>query len=360
MNGLSLTVTKVQWRKFMVTISLCMIVKNEEKLLGRCLDSVKDLMDEIIIVDTGSTDRTREIAGEYTEKVFDFEWIDDFSAARNYAFSKAGCDYIYSADADEVINEENREKFRALKEALLPEIEIVQMYYGNQLSFGTIYNFDKELRPKLFKRLRTFCWEEPIHEMVRLSPVVYDSDIEITHLPENSHADRDLAAFRKQTDKGEALSGRLKNIYAKELFVSGTEEDFLKAEDFFTKEADSEEISEDGMKEAVCVVVRAARLKGDYLKMYRYAMKDIASEGVSEVCFELGEYYFGQGIYDEAIMWFYNAFHETQSILNLHFSKDMPLFRLADCYDKLGQADTAKEYRSMGQEYLEMGKRRLS
>ena len=73
----------------MITISLCMIVKNEEKLLARCLDSVAGLMDEIIIVDTGSTDRTKEIAARYTDKIYDFEWVQDFSAARNFAFSKA-------------------------------------------------------------------------------------------------------------------------------------------------------------------------------------------------------------------------------------------------------------------------------
>ena len=151
----------------MITISLCMIVKNEEKLLARCLDSVADLMDEIIIVDTGSTDRTKEIAARYTDKVFDFAWVNDFAAARNFAFSKASMKYIYSADADEVLDEENRANFRRLKETLLPEIDIVQMYYANQLDFGTIYNFDKELRPKLFKRVRSFVWEEPIHEIGR-------------------------------------------------------------------------------------------------------------------------------------------------------------------------------------------------
>ena len=96
----------------MITISLCMIVKNEEKILERCLDSVADLVDEIVIADTGSTDATKEIARRYTEKVYDFPWIDDFSAARNFVFSKATQEYIYSADADEVLSEEKRHCFR--------------------------------------------------------------------------------------------------------------------------------------------------------------------------------------------------------------------------------------------------------
>ena len=73
----------------MITISLCMIVKNEERVLSRCLDSIKDLVEEIIIVDTGSDDRTKEIAGRYTDKVYDFPWNDNFAEARNFSFSKA-------------------------------------------------------------------------------------------------------------------------------------------------------------------------------------------------------------------------------------------------------------------------------
>ena len=64
----------------MCTISLCMIVKNEESVLARCLDSVRGIADEIILVDTGSTDATKDIARRYTDKVFDFVWVDDFAA----------------------------------------------------------------------------------------------------------------------------------------------------------------------------------------------------------------------------------------------------------------------------------------
>ena len=140
----------------MITISLCMIVKNEEPVLARCLDSVASMMDEIIIVDTGSTDRTKEIAAQYTSRIYDFTWCDDFSAARNYAFSLATMDYIYCPDADEYLDLENQRRFLRLKGALLPEIEIVQMNYITPPDFNTVQNCKKEPRPKLFKRLRTF------------------------------------------------------------------------------------------------------------------------------------------------------------------------------------------------------------
>ena len=123
-----------------ITVSVCMIVKNEEKVLARCLDSLKGLYEELIIVDTGSTDSTKEIAAGYTDKIYDFSWTGSFSEARNFSFSKATMEYIYSADADEILNEENRQKFLELKQCLLPEIDIVQMIYTNQLEFNTTYN----------------------------------------------------------------------------------------------------------------------------------------------------------------------------------------------------------------------------
>jgi len=329
----------------MVTISLCMIVKNEEKVLARCLDSICELMDEIIIVDTGSSDETKEIAGRYTDMIYDFQWIGDFSAARNFAFSKASCDYIYSADADEVLDEENREKFRLLKENMVPEVEIVQMYYGNQLLHGTVYNYDRELRPKLFKRLRSFSWIEPVHETMRLLPVVFDSDIEITHLPENNHAGRDIGIFEAIIQRGERLSERLFNMYAKELLISGDEQQLKNAEEFFKNAADAGDTAPEQMKEALCVVVKAARVRGDYLKMFRYAIKGVTDEGISEVCYELGEYYLEQGDYQEASIWYYNAAYETASILNIHAGGDLPLKRLSECYEALGMKEQAEQYR---------------
>ncbi|ABO49939.1 glycosyl transferase, family 2 [Desulforamulus reducens MI-1] len=83
------------------TITLVMIVKNESENLGTCLDSVRDQVDEIVIVDTGSTDNTLEVAAKYTDKVYFYLWDEDFSAARNYAIARAGGDWILFLDADE-------------------------------------------------------------------------------------------------------------------------------------------------------------------------------------------------------------------------------------------------------------------
>ena len=333
-----------------MTFSLCMIVKNEAEILRRCLDPIKDLMDEIIIVDTGSTDDTKKIAREYTDKVYDYEWDDDFAAARNYAFSFATGDYIYSADADEVIDEKNVERFRQLKEVLLPEVEIVQMYYTNQLAANTTYNFDKELRPKLYKRLRTPLWEDPIHESVRLEPVIFDSSIEIKHCPVTVHSGRDFSIFKKVIKNKDTISDHIVKMYARELFVSGTDDDFLDARDFFRKRMDSDRTEEQVLMDA-CVVIKCARLLDDTSLMLLAASRALASEHTpSEAVFELGEYYRNRRNYKEACMWYYNAAFETEPILNIKYHDEYPYLGLHISYVIMGDRENAAKFANLAKE----------
>lgn len=302
----------------MTTFSLCMIVKNEENVLARCLDSLADLMDEIIIVDTGSTDKTKEIAARYTDRIYDFTWIDDFAAARNFAASKATMEYIYTADADEFVDPENHRQIRQLKEVLLPEVEIVQMYYCNDLGdYNTTGNFERELRPKLYRRQRSFTWIDPIHETLRLDPVVFDSEIEIIHRPEESHGSRDLSALKRLHEKGIVLSSKLHHMYAMELFIAGEDADFLAAEESFLESVEQPSRSTDEILESICVLTHIYRLKGDIHHFMTYALKGTAMGGCAELCCELGAYYEACGEDQEAAMWYYNAANETESVLNI-------------------------------------------
>ncbi len=294
-------------------ISVCMIVKNEEDSLKTCLESLKTIWDELIIVDTGSMDSTKEIASHYTDKIYDFNWTGSFSDARNYAFSLAKGDYIYSADADEELDAENIERFLSLKNNLLEEIEIVEMYYCNQLDNNTIYNYDRELRPKLYKRVREYTWIESIHEMVRLDPVVYESDIEIIHRPKSNHANRDLEAFEKLLTSGANLSQRLIDIYSKELYIAGTKDNYIKAKEFFEKRC--EEDSGDNLTRDFALAALCARRTGDDTAMFKYALRGIAENPSSELCYELGCYFKEKGDLCEGNMWFYNAVYETEPII---------------------------------------------
>lgn len=318
----------------MSTISLCMIVKNEEAVLARCLDSIADLMDEIIIIDTGSTDRTKAVAAAYTDKIYDYKWTNDFSAARNFSFSKATKEYIYTADADEILDAENHERFARLKANLLPEIEIVQMKYVTESDFDTVLNVKKEYRPKLFRRLRAFTWVDPIHETVRLSPVVFDSDVEISHRPLSLHSKRDFSIFIKTFERDGAYSPKIRSMYAKELLKTGETKDFFAAKPIF-EHILFHDMTDDAQKEAACVLARVYRLSDDKNSFFKLTLKDMLTTPCSEICYELGTYFLGQEDYDEAVLWFYNAAYETESILDVHTGGDLPLLGLIECYECL-------------------------
>lgn len=121
-------------------VSLAMIVKNEEKLIERCLNSVKNIIDEIVIVDTGSTDSTINIIGQFPNtKVFHFRWNNDFSEARNYAIDQCKGDYILVLDADEYVTYSEREELdRVMKNGNIGKIKVVSHFLrDNQVFHST-------------------------------------------------------------------------------------------------------------------------------------------------------------------------------------------------------------------------------
>ena len=104
-----------------VRVSLTMIVRDEQENLPRCLGSVRGLFDEIVVVDTGSKDRTVEIARSFGARVFHFTWVDDFAAARNAALQHATGEYAFWIDADDLLEPPERVKLEALLRSLSRE-----------------------------------------------------------------------------------------------------------------------------------------------------------------------------------------------------------------------------------------------
>jgi len=170
-----------------MTISLCMIVKNEENNLGNCLSSVEGLFDEINIVDTGSTDRTVEIAQKYTERIFHFDWINDFSAARNFSFSKATKEYIIWLDADDIIDKENYDKFMEFKRNFKNDADCIIMPY----IIDTQDNGKPSLvsqRERIVRNNKNFYWTRPIHENLKGQGTVSHFEVFITHTKKQTDA----------------------------------------------------------------------------------------------------------------------------------------------------------------------------
>ncbi|MHB9941748.1 glycosyl transferase [Clostridium sporogenes] len=197
-------------------ISLCMIVKNEEENLGRCLKSVQDLVDEIIVVDTGSTDKTVEIAKEYGAKVHYFEWCNDFSAARNESLKYASKNWILIMDGDDEFCSEDKEKFKNLIKKDLNEDTI---YFFETLNYSgysvTTTDITINLNPRLFKNNYGFHYEGEVHnQLVNYEKDVKGKtyDIRIYHygylnknIVSKDKRNRNITLLREQIKKGEDI-----------------------------------------------------------------------------------------------------------------------------------------------------------
>lgn len=149
------------------TISLCMIVKNEEAYLANCLESAKNVVDEIIIVDTGSTDKTLEIASEFGAKIYHFDWVNDFSIARNAALQYVTSDWVLQLDADEVLTPESQVVLRRVIQRddliglMVKIVNHINLLDGNK---ETIEHYTI----RLFPRHPEIIYREPIHEQVKM------------------------------------------------------------------------------------------------------------------------------------------------------------------------------------------------
>lgn len=147
-----------------IPISVCIIAKNEEKYIEECLRSISGYGFEIVVTDTGSTDRTKEIASRYTDKIYDFEWINDFSAARNFCASKASNNWILSLDCDEVVNSIDIEE---LKKRMKKCPKCVGMMHLNEviLKVSGARSYVTAEAMKLYNRI-DYAFYEPIHEQI--------------------------------------------------------------------------------------------------------------------------------------------------------------------------------------------------
>lgn len=144
-------------------ISVCIIVKNEQENIEKCLLELQKTGFEIVVVDTGSTDHTKEVAQKYTDKVYDFEWCDDFAKAKNYAISKATYDYVMIIDSDEFVEQID---ISALKELIKTRpYDVGRIRRRNIFTRQGLVNENQEWINRIFLKTK-FHYEGSIHEQV--------------------------------------------------------------------------------------------------------------------------------------------------------------------------------------------------
>lgn len=341
------------WRQ-PITISLCMIVKNEEQTLDRCLSSVEGIADEIVIVDTGSTDGTKEIAGRFTDRIYDFEWIDDFAAARNFAFGQAKMDYILWMDADDSFLPADADKFRELKKSLQWDIDAVSMVYN--LSFDEYGNVTSSLRRnRLAKRENGFRWIGVVHEYLAVYGKIENADIGVTHNRQHTQTDRNLNIYARKEQEGVPFSSRDLYYYANELFDHSMWEKSLHYYERFLDRKDCwiEDVINAFGQAGDCLHKLDKRLeaKAKVLESFAHALPR------AENCCRLGYFHMEEGDYAGAAFWYKTAASLDKPVSAMALMRHacwtwLPHLQLCVCYNKLGRNDLAKHHNEIAGTYL--------
>lgn len=331
----------------MITISLCMIIKDEEAVLARCLDSIQDVVDEIIIVDTGSSDTSIEIAKRYTDKVFSYTWHDDFSAARNYSFSFATKDYCMWIDADDVLEKKDQKELIELKNTLTPSIDVVMLKYHTAFDEQghPTYSYYRE---RIIKRDALFQWEGVIHEAITPRGNIIYKDIAITHKKEKAaDPDRNLRIFEAMLASRHQLSPREQFYYARELYFHKRYQEAIQQFTLFLT-------SDLGWKENC---IDACQLRSYCFEAIHECKQALASlfesfsydEPRAEILCDIARYFMRQGMYTLAIYWYKAALNckrndESGAFVQPDCYDYIPYLQLCVCYDHLKEYELANAY----------------
>ena len=330
-----------------ITISLCMIVKNEQDVLARCLGSAKNLVDEIIIVDTGSSDKTKEIAYLYTDKVYDFKWVNDFSKARNFSFSKATKDYIMWLDADDVITKSEQKKFIELKNSLTNDVDMIMLKYN--VGFDENDNVTLSYyRERIIKNDKKAVWEGQIHEVIAPHGKILHKDIYIEHRKlHQSDPKRNINIFLDMKLNGIKFTPREQFYFARELYYNKLYNEAIME---FNNFLDNKDGWIENKINACIDLAECYTLIGKKEKSFLTLLRSFEFDTPrAEICSLVGNYFFNNENYKSAIYWYNLATQIKPDITKggfclIDYYKFIPYMQLSLCYYRLGDINNAIEF----------------
>ncbi len=324
-------------------LSVCMIVRDEGLTIRRILNIVSQFADEIIIVDTGSKDRTKDIVHEYTDKVYDFEWVQDFSRARNYSFSKATCDYVMWLDADDYITPKNIKKIKQLKQNL--NFDCCMCKYI--LPYSTFAHLEY-YRERIVRRVSQFKWKGFVHEAITPCGKIVYSDIEIEHRKiKCGDPKRNLKIYRYHKKLGESFDARSAYYYAKELYYTGFYVSCIRALNKFLRYKDN---FVPNVQDAILCKARCFDMINQNKKsisvLLNYAKDEVLS---AEMCCVLGDSFVKLKKYNQAIHWYIIALSSRDDIQSGAFCDGQymgvyPCLQLCCLYYTLGDRIKSEYY----------------
>ncbi len=329
----------------MQTLSLAMIVKDEARTLERILDSARTFCDELVVVDTGSTDDTVGIAQRCGARVFHFAWVDDFSAARNFAFAQCTQDWIIWLDADDTLSEAARTGLGDLKETVLcrKDIDAVCLPYRA----GRIVMS----RERILRRSAGFRWTAPVHEVITVPAgrFVVQSEPVVEHAahPDNllRKKDRNLKILERWHESASDL--RLLYLYGSELLDHGRPAQASAVfESYLARRAPTEDVGERYW--VMMKLADALKAQERYQEGLRWCAEAIQLDGRrGEAYCMMGFLFYEQALWDRAWPCFVAAASleppATEKVALPDFYDAMPRRFLALCFERLGRPEALRK-----------------
>jgi glycosyltransferase involved in cell wall biosynthesis len=326
-----------------------MIVKNEQETLNRCLNSCYSLFDEIVIVDTGSQDNTKEIAKKFTDKVLDFKWCNDFSKARNFAILNTSCEYFMWLDADDVITEANLKKLKSLKENINNE-DFFMLKYDISFDKNDIPTFSY-FRERICKRNDKNLFHDPVHEAIQIYGNIKYLDISIQHRKVKANEkERNLKIYEDLIKQKVKFTDRQQFYYSRELFYNNK---INKAIVNFKKFLKSSTGFIENKIEACENLSRCYLIKNDYLKAKQVLFNSFIYDlPRAEILCGLGYIYEAEGNYNKAIYYFKLALKaeinlNSGAFVRTDYYNYIPYLELCVCYFQLGDINKAEYYNNL-------------
>ncbi|SFG24215.1 tetratricopeptide repeat-containing glycosyltransferase family 2 protein [Oribacterium sp. WCC10] len=329
-------------------ISQAMIVKNEEKNIERALSWGKDIMMERIVVDTGSTDRTVDVAVTMGAKVYHFDWIDDFSAAKNFAVEKCSGDWIAFLDADEYITDDVKKISRIIEEAEKDGCSVIAAQLLNINDEGKIIGSMTQAR--FFKNHVGICYQGRIHEhLSSKEPVkIYDGTTELhifhTGYSESAHKEKNkdekykVLLEKEIEDKPYNADnyGYLGDIYAGESEFEKAEELYFKAMKLMSTEVSGESGRRGNTLRNLLLILGGYNYRTEeLLQVYRLACS-ILPQDADFPCMA-GEHFYRYRNYQEAKK-YYKCALETYERFGAYLKSDYVDSHLIEIHSKLANS----------------------
>ena len=328
-------------------LSVCLIVKNEEKVLERLLKQVVKFADEIIVVDTGSTDASKTIAQKYADKIYDFEWNDDFSSARNFSFSKATCPFVMWLDADDVVTESNIQKINMLKKSeMMADVYMCKYQMVFDESGTPTFEYYRE---RIVKNTPNLRWSGFVHEAIVVQGKIEYLDIAIEHRKVEITRDtsRNLRIYESHISGGEILDARGMFYYARELFYNNRIDDAIKMFENFLKEKNA---YLPNLIDAHLMLSRCYVLRNDYKKAREILINSFKlAIPNAEICCALGEIALKENDLNASLFWHKCALNCQPNLKSGAFvQKDyydfIPLLQLSCTFYRLGDMQKFAEF----------------